>query len=191
MLNVSKSRAKEIFNDFWEAVPALKSLKEALVRFWERSNKEYILGVDGRKILTRSKHSLLNFLFQSGGVIATKYTNIFLFEELEKKGYCIDPFEDKPEICDMIDYHDECQISVIPNLLVFKTFDTEEEAKEFAVENNTSEPLPSKEGGYYVALESDVSKAIRNAIRRTEKQLKLNVSLGFEYFVGRNWADCH
>lgn len=105
MLGVSKERAEELYSDFWNAVPALKALKSDLEKFWNSTGKKYILGIDGRKIFTRSKHSLLNFTFQSGGVICAKYVTVILFDLMERKGYCTDPFKGKPDVCSMIEYH--------------------------------------------------------------------------------------
>ena len=45
--------------------------------------------------------------------------------------------------------------------------------------------------GYYVALPNVVSKGVEDAFLKTEALLKINVSLGFEWIVGRTWYDCH
>ena len=106
MLNLNKKESGELITNFWNAMPALKELKEKVEAFWETTGKKYIIGLDNRKIFTRSKHSLLNSLFQSAGVICTKYTNIYMFDEFEKMGYCINPFKGRPDICEIIAYHD-------------------------------------------------------------------------------------
>lgn len=106
MLGINKKEAGEILESFWNAMPAFKDLKEKVEAYWASTGEKYILSIDGRKIFTRSKHSLLNALFQSAGVICTKYTNIYMFDEFEKMGYCINPFKGKPDICSMIEYHD-------------------------------------------------------------------------------------
>ena len=105
MLGVSLKEAKVIYNDYWEAVPSLRDFKQALENQWEQNEKKFIYSIDGRKILTRSAHSLLNFSFQSSGVIIAKYVTIFIAEEAEKRGLCVDPFEGKPDLKNMIDYH--------------------------------------------------------------------------------------
>jgi hypothetical protein len=54
MLGVSKERAEELYDLFWESVPALKELKDKLETYWKRvGNKEFILGIDGRKLRSR------------------------------------------------------------------------------------------------------------------------------------------
>ena len=65
----------------------------------------FIIGVDGRKINTRSQHSLLNALFQSGGVICAKYATVFIFQLLEEQGLRCNPFESDIDVCGMIEYH--------------------------------------------------------------------------------------
>src|SRR5690606_8387134 len=123
-----------LFNGFWDAAPALKELKTDVERGWVQTGKTYIIGIDGRKIRTRSQHSLLTALFQSAGVIAAKYTTVYSFQMLEEQGYCISPFEGKPDVCSMIEYHDEAQLAVKSGLIKFQTFDSKEEAEAF-VEN--------------------------------------------------------
>ena len=81
MLNKSFDETKILYEEFWNSVPALKALKEDLTKEWIRNDKKYITGIDGRRIYTRSEHSLLNYLFQSGGVVAAKYTTVFIVEE--------------------------------------------------------------------------------------------------------------
>lgn len=105
MLNCNIDKATMLFNDFWESAPALKELKAELEHQWEMTGKSHIIGLDGRQIKIRSKHSILNFLFQSAGVIFAKYVTIFIFEDLEKQGLITYPFVGKPDACSMIEYH--------------------------------------------------------------------------------------
>jgi hypothetical protein len=113
-------------------------------------------------------------------------------ETLESLGYVVDPFEGKPDIACMIEYHDEANYAVDPKILKFKTFDSKEAAKEF-VENWDGSQLSAISHGkkWYVCLPNDLSLAIKDSIDRMEKLLKLNVPLGFEFIVGNNWAECH
>lgn len=194
MLNISYEKAKEIFDNFWKSMPALKELKNFLEAQWEDNKKEFIYGIDGRKLKTRSRHSILNNLFQSCGVICAKYTTIFLFEELEKQGLCIDVFEGKPDVAEMISYHDEGQLALSPSLLSFKTFNSKEEGEIF-IKGWDGKQLGALSRGknekWFVALPNVISIATENAIKRTSEMLKLNVSLGYEWIVGRNWSECH
>lgn len=193
MLNISTEKAKELYDGFWDAVPALKQLKEKVIEFWEGTGKSYVQGIDGRKIFIRSPHSTLNFLFQSGGVICAKYTTVFLMQELEMLGYVIDPFISKPDVCEMISYHDEAQLAVKNGIIKFETFNTKEEAENFKNTWQGSGQLSTvKEGTkWYVALPNDVSVSIEKATKKTENLLKLQFELSFEYDVHKNWYGCH
>lgn len=192
MLSVPLQRAKEIYEDFWNAVPALKALKQDLEKEWEISGKKYIIGIDGRKIMTRSQHSLLNALFQSAGVICAKYVTVYIMRDLESLGYAIDPFTSVPDVAGMIEYHDECQIAVKPDLIKYKVSSDKDVLKDF-VSNWEGEQLGAIAHGkkWYIAMPNVVSRAISNSIELMGKELNLNVPLGFEYIVGNNWAECH
>lgn len=194
MLGRDLNYGKKIYNDYWEAVPALKELKEKVEKFWDKNGQSYLVAIDKRKLNTRSKHSLLNTLFQSAGVIAAKYTTVLMFEKFQKMGYCINPFEGKPDVISMIEYHDEAQLAINPKLLSFETFDSEEEAKKYVEENkNKGYSLSSISYGkkWYVCLPNDVSKAIEDAVKEASELLQLRVNLGIEWIVGKNWAECH
>jgi hypothetical protein len=193
MLGVDLSRGQEIFNSFWEAVTPLKMLKENIEEEWMASNKQYIVSIDGRRIRTRSQHSLLNALFQSAGVVCAKYTTVIASEIMEKElGLCIDPFIGEPDYCSMIEYHDEAQAYTNKKFYEFKVFDTEGEAEEF-VKNWDGEQLSTIGHGkkYYVCLPNTISKAIIEATKRVEKLLDLKFELGIEWIVGKNWYECH
>ena len=195
MLGVDDKRALEIYNSFWDAVPALKAFKEDLEKQWEMNNKEFIYSIDGRKILTRSKHSLLNFLFQSSGVIIAKYATIFIMEDLERQGLCIDPFVGRPDVKNIVDYHDENQLVTNPSLIKYKIFSSKEEGEEFVKNWDSSKgqlsALTKGKEKFFVALPNPVSLTIERSIVRVENMLKTNVNFGMEWIVGRNWADCH
>lgn len=193
MLGVSKNRATEIYEGFWNSVPALKELKEAVEKYWDANGQNHVPGIDGRLIKTRSRHSLLNGIFQSGGVICAKYVNVFSMQYLEQKGYNIDPFISAPDVCEMIAYHDECQIFLTKKLVKFEMFESKELAKEFIKNYSGKEQLSAIGHGkvWYVCPPNDVSRAIEHGIKETESLLKLNVNLGYEWIVGRNWHECH
>ena len=194
MLGVSLKEAKQLIDDFWNGNPALNSLKKNLEKYWESKDKKFVLGIDGRKIRTRSKHSLLNALFQSGGVIFAKYVSVYLMQKMEEQGYCIDPFIGKPDICSMIEYHDEQDMYANPKLFQFQLFDSEEEAKSF-VKNWTGDQLSAisegKNGKYFVSLPSPVSRGIEDSMEIVKEKLNISVDMGFEYMLGNNWYECH
>ena len=109
MLGITESEAKQLVDDYWKAVQPLSDLKEAVTSRWKERGKRFVVGIDGRKIMTRSQHSLLNALFQSGGVICAKYTTVFIYQLLEEQGYKCNPFEHSElDMCGMIEYHKCC-----------------------------------------------------------------------------------
>ncbi len=193
MLKTDELSAKTIFDQYWQAVPALKQLKDQVERQWEQNGKTHVTGVDGRNIVTRSKHSLINAVFQSGGAIAAKWTTVLLAEKLEQMHLLGDPFSDTItdiKVWYMINYHDEIQMAVHPSLLELETFETEEEAIRFQKQT----PMASAVGHgkkYYVGLKNSVVEKIDSAIRDSQTFLKLKVPLGFEWTTGKNWAQTH
>lgn len=192
MLNCSMERAEQLVKEFWEAVPALNELKLQKEQEWVASGKKYIRGIDGRKINIRSQHSILNALFQSGGVIAAKYTNIILSQKLENMGYNIDCFKGRPDVGEMISYHDEEALAVSDKIIKYQTFKTEEEGKEF-IKNWNGSQLGELNfvKQWYVALPNPVSEAILESIDEVGKILNLNVPLGIGWAVGKNWYQTH
>lgn len=101
-LGCTESGAKRVYDEFWVANPALAKLKADLVKEWEINDKKYIKGLDGRKIWTRSEHSLINALFQSAGAIIMKYSMLIADHWI---GKCHWAALDTPK--GLIRYHDE------------------------------------------------------------------------------------
>lgn len=86
MLGVSKEVGQKVIDAFWDANIGLKKRKEALEAQWKASGKKYIVGVDGRKVWTRSVSSLLNAYLQSGGAIGMDLAGIIWHEKALKEG---------------------------------------------------------------------------------------------------------
>lgn len=112
MLNITDEEAKDLYNRYWDALPALKELKQRVENFWKDSHtdktKRFIRAIDGRKILIRSEHSLLNFLFQGNGAIMSKWSAVRIAEEFDKQNLLGDPFkhtEEDVKVWQMILYH--------------------------------------------------------------------------------------
>jgi hypothetical protein len=194
MLGKTTEEGVQMHKDYWDAVPALKQLKENLLAYWEQTGKTYIPAIDGRKLNIRSPHSAINSLFQSCGVICAKYVSVMLMQELEQEhGLCIDPFEDKPDVCSMIEYHDEQALACHPRFFKFELFDTEDEAKAFFKDWKGPGQLGAVTPGkkWYVALPSIVSLSIESATAKVQKMFRLEFELGFEYTIGKNWYETH
>jgi hypothetical protein len=193
MTGKSIADAGQLVDDFWDGSPALKDLRDAVVKFWESKGKKYVIGLDGRKINVRSKHALLNSLFQSAGIIYAKYVSILIMQKYEKEGLCIDPFIGQPEVTSMIEYHDEQALWVDPKLLNFKVFDSKEEAESFISkhEGYQTSAISEGKGKFYIALPSIVSTIIEDTMLEAEQMLKIKVPMGYEFMVGKSWYECH
>ncbi|HYG02041.1 MAG TPA: DNA polymerase [Chryseosolibacter sp.] len=80
-LRKPEKEAQKLFDSYWAANPALKQLKDKIEYEWEAiGQKKWITGIDGRKLYSRSKHSLVNLLFQSTGAIIVDYA-LCLFDK--------------------------------------------------------------------------------------------------------------
>ena len=194
MLGISEEDGKRLFNEYWDAVPALKELKQVVEKQWEESGKKSILGLDNRLLNTRSKHSLINVLFQSGGAIAAKWSSVRIAEYLEDRELLGDPFKhtkQDPKVWFMIAYHDECQFAVHPSLMKVKLFDNEEEAKDFAKREQGCSAIGHGSKGAYAGLKTVPVEAIEKGIQAACQELDLRVTLGFEWIPGSTWGQCH
>jgi hypothetical protein len=107
-LGVSISKATMWYDDFWDMNIGLAKFRDALEKEWEFFDKKYILGLDGRLISTRSKHSLVNAKFQSAGAIVMKYAMMLadsrITKEFPKKAF------------GLIRMHDEEQWECLPDI---------------------------------------------------------------------------
>jgi len=179
-LGVSKEEGERLFNAFWDKNWSLRELRDNLHRYWVAKDKKFILGLDGRKVMTRSAHSLINTLFQSGGIICMKEAMILWYDWVKDEG--LDAHQ-------VIHYHDEAQAEVDGNLIEFKVYNTIEEAKAFTDDRIWSGIIEEGDKiyrGYSRAGELGVL-----SIREAGKRLGLSVPLDAEYCIGRTWAQTH
>lgn len=198
MLSIPMEDAEKLCQDYWDAVPSLKKLKENLENFWKSSGEKYIKALDGRLLTIRFSHAILNSLLQGGGSLVTKYTTLFTSQELEKNGLLgdvlKDSFEDYPnKVYQLIIYHDEVQYAIPKTFYKPIFFDTEEEAKEYRKEHSLSMPVhfSEKRQKYYLDGVNPLYDIIQSSIREMEQFLELRTEIGFETITGRNWAECH
>lgn len=195
MLGVDMQEAQRLFNEYWDAVPALKELKAKVEQEWEEGGKKHIKGLDGRLLNTRSKHSLINVLFQSGGAISAKWTTVLLCKILDEQGLLGNPFEDSKDMVKvwlMIEMHDEAQMAVHPSLLKIKGgFNDEKSAKEASKEFEGVSAVGHGAKGYYFGEKTTPVEAIEKAIQSVCQQFQMNVDLGFEWIPGKTWGQCH
>ena len=201
-----------VFNAFWEAAYPLADLKTALTKYWETTGlKQFILGIDKRKIPTRSKHSLVNSLFQSAGVICAKKAMVLHEAYLKEEGLLIDFFTQdykKLQYCQqLIAYHDESQLELSRCLIKdFKVFkftkgdeESEKEAKQAAVAYKTQmeqktcrlfSDVGHMEDYYYVGY-ARAGELATKAVTEAGKCFNLNIDLTAGYMMGNSWGSCH
>lgn len=206
----SESEGIMVFDAFWEAAYPLKGLKDNLERYWKNTGqKKFILGIDRRKVPTRSAHAIVNSLFQSAGVICAKRAMVIHDRKLKEAGLWVDFFRDDYQNMvfaqQMIAYHDEAQVEVSRSLVKMKSFPFEEGNKEsekaakaladsYKKEMEATGEIWSNVGHtdkvYYVGYTLAGDLAIQ-AVREAGQYYKLNVELSAGYDLGTNWATCH
>ena len=192
MLGISQAKGQKLFNDYWDAVPALKELKQKVEKAWEKSGKKTILGLDGRLLNTRSKHSLINVLFQSGGAISAKWSAVRLAQAMEREGILGDPLVNSIEelkVWWLIHMHDEQQMAIHPKLLKVTAYSSEDEARAALVAGCSA--IGHGKKGSYVGFKTKPIKCIAEGIETACKELNLRVDLGFEWIPGLSWGQCH
>lgn len=186
---------KLIHEAYWEAAKPLKMLAERLKKYWETTGgKKFILGIDGRKIPTRSASALINSLFQSAGVICAKRAMVIHERKLRQAGMTVDFWKDdwknKVFVQQLVAYHDEANLEVHKSLIQWKTFQTEEAAKAFKAENPRWSEVGHTAKGYYMGY-CLAGELTSEAVRESGEYYKLNVTLLADYMLGRNWAETH
>ena len=74
-LGVPAGKANELFDNFWNGNTALASLRDKLTKHWASQGEKLIVcPLTGYKLHSRSKHSLVNLLFQHTGAIIMDYS---------------------------------------------------------------------------------------------------------------------
>jgi hypothetical protein len=185
-----------IFNAFWEAAKPLALLTDAVKQHWETvGNKKFIMGIDGRKVPTRSASALINSLFQSSGVICAKKAMVLHDRMLKDEGYAVDFWtQDWKNLIfcqQLIAYHDEAQLEVERSLVKWKKFASEEDCKAFVNPDGKvwSDPVHNDKGWFRGYCRPGELATI--AVRQAGEHFKLNVELSAGYMMGTNWATCH
>jgi hypothetical protein len=201
-----------VYETFWEEAKPLALLQAKLKDYWEnKSKKKYIPGIDGRQVPTRSPHSILNSLFQSGGVICAKRAMVIHDRKLKEAGMLIDFFRDSlrdfDEYCQqLIAYHDEAQCEVDSNSVLWKVVKfnpnvegEEEKAKEKIkkyksdIEASTGmiwSDIGRTDDCYYVGHHI-AGQLASESVKEAGEYYNLNVDLTAGYSLGRNWSETH
>jgi len=187
---------KQVYDAFWLAADPLRQLGESLKKYWETiGGKKFVLGIDGRKVPTRSASALVNSLLQSAGVICAKWTMVLHDRKLAAKGLTVDFFRDdwknKTYINQLVAMHDEAQMEVTKSLVDWKIFKEEDEAIAFKKSSTDNWSEVGHIGDKYFVGKSVISDLLLEAVDETTAKLKLNIPLGVEFIYGDSWATCH
>ncbi|WOZ57530.1 DNA polymerase I [Pseudomonas phage vB_PseuGesM_254] len=222
IVGCTMAEAEQIFEAFWESAAPLAELKKKLTAYWKtEGQKRFILGIDGRKIMTRSEHALVNSLFQSAGVICAKRAMVLHDRKLRAEGLIVDFWVDNWLEMDysqqMIAYHDEAQTEVSRKLVKFKMFsledlgyveyaDKKQKEKELDRCKGIVQQWKTQEEKTTGKVWSDISKSPKGgffvaytrsgelaveAVVEAGAHYKLNVALSAGYIIGTNWGNCH
>ena len=74
IVNGTARDGQRLMSRFLKKMPALKKLKDQVFKSLE--NRNYLIGLDGRRIPIRSKHSALNALLQGAGAVLMKQATV-------------------------------------------------------------------------------------------------------------------
>jgi DNA polymerase I-like protein with 3'-5' exonuclease and polymerase domains len=77
-------KGKKTIDTFYSNLPAIKKLKDAIDK--KINDRGYLIGIDGRRLQIRSRHSALNQLLQSTGAIAVKKATTILYNDMISRG---------------------------------------------------------------------------------------------------------
>ena len=69
MFNVTPEVGQLLIDAYWDANPGLKEVTRALDDEWMQNGRAFIRSEDGRRVMTRSRHSLLNARIQSTATV--------------------------------------------------------------------------------------------------------------------------
>ena len=95
---------RNIKKKFLTKMPAIKTIQSGINRVLD-SERSYLIGVDGRQLRIRSKHSALNTLLQSAGAVAMKEATCILNRKIRQNRWCYDALQ-------VAHVHDEIQLQV-------------------------------------------------------------------------------
>jgi len=107
-IGISEEEAAPHYDDWWDRHMPLRYFVDLMETFWKNEGgKAWVPGIDGRRILTRSAHSIVNYMMQNAGSVVMKRATIFWHREIYRLGL---------DARRIIDYHDEDQAECSPDI---------------------------------------------------------------------------
>lgn len=197
MMSVSDVIAKKMVEAFWEANPGLLAVKEALEKYWKSTGNKYIYGLDGRKVYTRSQHSLTNTLFQHTGALILDYAQCYVHDKIKEKNLDIQRWGE---------FHDEGQAYENRKEIKVFYFDYNKKPEQERMNLLYSKPkiFRDKKIIHEDLNEDEINKTdkwiqffapfghyLDEGFKEASKFFKTNVEFRVEYMVGKNWMQCH
>ncbi|MCP4341275.1 MAG: hypothetical protein GY799_20920 [Desulfobulbaceae bacterium] len=199
MASVDPMIGQVLIDAFWDNNPGLKAAKEALITYWKSANKQYVMGIDGRKIITRSQHSIMNALFQSTGALIMDYAGCWASAVAEREGlqaerwgYIHDEYQW---------YHKKDEVDEIVVLGTPESALIDDKGKAVKRKNDPLKPEQEQDGklwsvpkfadGNWTQHYSRVGEIIARGIEAAGRHFKMNLPFPGEYMVGAHWGDCH
>jgi hypothetical protein len=172
---VSEKLGKTLLTLFWKSNTALAQLKEVCSDMHD--DVGYIIGIDGRKVTTRSGHSVMNCLFQSAGSIIFKIATV------------VTKWKD-PSLESLIVYHDELQTQVKKEEVEIHERLSEKELTELTRMGKIYSVPELAEEGYECKYHRHGEMFVK-ASKYAGRLLGTNVEFTAEYKIGSNWANTH
>lgn len=197
-------KSKKTIDEYWKEAAPAKLLIEAIKVHWESNNKEFIIGIDNRKLISRSPHVLFNLALQNLGIVCMKRAHIFTDRWMKEENLLCDPFVNnlniEPVACAIIRMHDEEQQSVNKQLVRLKYFKTECEAQDYkkTIESTGKFILSDVGSGFeephldeFFVGWSRVGELMVKGLKAAGEYYNLAVPLTSGYQIGKSWKDCH
>jgi DNA polymerase I-like protein with 3'-5' exonuclease and polymerase domains len=77
-LGQPEEKGGPLYDAFWAGSPGLKAFKDKLEKYWHKHGKKRVPSVSGAWLNTRSKHSLVNTVFQNCGAEIMDYAGCLM-----------------------------------------------------------------------------------------------------------------
>lgn len=198
LLGVDEGLGGNIINALWSVAPGLKQCKDALEKYWEATGKKYIIAINGMKIFTRSRHSLLNAYLQSMDAILMDWACCWIHDKIR---------EEELDAIRWIYYHDEVNHYDNINNLGVEYFPIDNKPEEYRNGKQYSKPKIFREGrilhfglkkaedpkptDQWIQHYSRVGEICVEGIKNAGKYFGMRVPLDGQYIVGNSWGTTH
>lgn len=197
LLGVDPSIGGRVIEALWSVAPGLKKCKEALEQYWLASGKKYIMAINGAKIFTRSKHSLLNALLQSTDALLMDWACCWIDKEIKARNL---------DAKRWIYYHDEVNFYSKITDLDLSYYPLKDKPGEFRSGVQYSKPKifrggitlhsePKKEDllptDQWVQGYSEVGEICVNGMKKAGEFFNFRVPLDGQYILGGSWGETH